>query len=149
MRDRTQRPARRIDEHVGSRRGPVPAYTSRMALRSTVVRFAFALLALASVSSAAPPGKAPVKPHACAADAKARATKLLALHSENDERASIAEGVTTVAPAKAPRGKGKLDVLEVTGYVYKAEYRMRFLYARIPGTCALLGQEILEQSNPY
>ncbi len=98
-----------------------------------------------ALASAAPPAKA----HACAADARARAAKLLALHTDGDERRAVADKVTTVPPAKAPRGKGKLDVLEVTGYVYKAEYRMRFLYAQIPGTCALLGQEILEQSNPY
>ena len=42
-----------------------------------------------------------------------------------------------------------LDVLEVWGYIYKAEYRMRFLYAQMPGTCVLMGQEILEASDPY
>jgi hypothetical protein len=109
---------------------------------------AFALASSYAPASAAPPAP-PAKAHACAADAKARAAKLLALHTESDDRRTVADKVTAVAPVKAARGKGKLDVLEVTGYVYKADYRMRFLYAHIPGTCALLGQEILEQSNPY
>jgi hypothetical protein len=26
---------------------------------------------------------------------------------------------------------------------------MRFLYAQMPGTCVLMGQEILEASDPY
>ena len=30
---------------------------------------------------------------------------------------------------------------------YKSEYRMRFIYARIPGQCALVGQEILEHTG--
>lgn len=46
-------------------------------------------------------------------------------------------------------GKGKFDVLGVMGGIYKAEYRMRFIYAQIKNTCALMGQEILELSNPY
>ncbi len=56
---------------------------------------------------------------------------------------------TAVAPIKAPVGKGKFDVLEVTGYIYKAEYRMHFIYAQIPDSCVLMGQEIIELSDPY
>ena len=40
-------------------------------------------------------------------------------------------------------------MLEVWGYIYKAEYRMRFIYAQIPDSCLLMGQEILEASDPY
>ena len=50
---------------------------------------------------------------------------------------------------KALRGEGRFDVLEVWGFIYKAEYRMHFLYAQIPGDCVLMGQEILEASDPY
>ena len=52
-------------------------------------------------------------------------------------------------PVKALKGSGKFDVLEVWGYIYKAEYRMRFIYAQIPDSCLLMGQEILEASDPY
>ena len=41
------------------------------------------------------------------------------------------------------------DVLEVWGHIYKADYRMRLIYAQIKGSCALMGQEILEASDPY
>ena len=54
-------------------------------------------------------------------------------------------------PLKALRGNGRLDVLEVWGYIYKAEYRMRFIYiqSKDKNSCALMGQEIIENSNPY
>jgi hypothetical protein len=42
----------------------------------------------------------------------------------------------------------QFDVLEVQGYVYRASYQMRLIYARIPGKCVLMGQEILERSHP-
>ena len=52
-------------------------------------------------------------------------------------------------PVKALKGNGRSDVLEVTGHVYKANYRMRLIYAQIKGSCLLMGQEILEASDPY
>jgi hypothetical protein len=52
-------------------------------------------------------------------------------------------------PVKALKGNGRFDVLEVTGHVYKANYRMRLIYAQIKGSCLLMGQEILEASDPY
>lgn len=84
--------------------------------------------------------------HPCSADATARAVKLLALHTDGDERAAVnARSVRALNPVRNPaNSKQKFDVLAVTGHVYKAEYRMRFLYAQIPGQCALVGQEILE-----
>jgi hypothetical protein len=57
--------------------------------------------------------------------------------------------VKTLPPVKALAGAGRFDVLEVWGYIYKAQYRMRFLYAQIPDACVLMGQEILEASDPY
>jgi hypothetical protein len=46
-------------------------------------------------------------------------------------------------------GNGRFDVLEVWGHIYKADYRMRLIYAQIKGSCALMGQEILEASDPF
>ncbi len=101
--------------------------------------------ALASVLLASSATHA-ASPHRCAADATSRAVKLLALHSEGDERAAVnAKSVRTVSPVRNPaNSKQKFDVLAVTGYVYKAEYRMRFLYAQTSHDCVLVGQEILE-----
>jgi len=37
--------------------------------------------------------------------------------------------------------------VEVWGYVYKGQYRMRFIYAQPPQNCVLMGQEILEYAD--
>jgi hypothetical protein len=100
--------------------------------------------------------------HACAGDALKRAEMLLRFHfvmEPGDPATKLANSetlnmgiddkVAVLKPIKALRGKGKLDVLEVQGYIYKANYRMRFIYAQTKGSCALLGQEILEQADPY
>jgi hypothetical protein len=105
------------------------------------------LLLLASTATAAAQGQ-----HPCADDAVARATPLLKLHLDDAELAkSIAiDGVPRILQAvKALRGDGRFDVLEVQGHVSKADYRMRFIYARIKGTCVLMGQEILDAGNPF
>jgi len=104
------------------------------------------VLAGAVIAAAAAPALA----HPCDSDARARAEPLLALHyGEPDVAAGIGDTVKQLPPLKALKGNGKFDVLEVWGYVYKAEYRMRFIYAQIPGTCVLMGQEIIEASDPY
>lgn len=100
--------------------------------------------------------------HPCSQDAKQRAENLLRLHFVMDAgdppshfsdqevtNLGIDEKVVVLKPIKALVGKGKLDVLEVQGYIYKANYRMRMIYAQIKGSCLLMGQEILEMSNPY
>lgn len=88
--------------------------------------------------------------HACAADAAKKGLALLRLHSDADDRASTDErSVRKIATVKALRGKGAFDVLEVEGSVYKASYRLRMIYAQMPGSCLLMGQEILERSDPY
>lgn len=104
-----------------------------------------ALAALLTVAAVAP-----AIAHPCDADARARAVPLLQLHFE-DPQAEVAVGdeVKELAPVRALEGSGKFDVLEVWGYIYKAEYRMRFIYAQISGTCLLMGQEIIEASDPY
>ena len=75
----------------------------------------------------------PAEAHPCDADTQARAVPLLRLHFE-DSQADVGVGdeVKALAPIKALKGSGKFDVLEVWGYIYKAEYRMRFIYAQIP-----------------
>lgn len=90
--------------------------------------------------------------HPCTGDAVARANKLLRYHVEDKTPApSVDDGTTArvLTPVSALKGPGKLDVLEVTSHIYKATYRMRFVYARVKGSCLLMGQEILEASNPY
>lgn len=111
---------------------------TRNFVRTLFAALAALLLALNATHAASP--------HQCAADATARAAKLLALHTEGDDRAAVsARTVKTLNPIRNPaNSKQKFDVLAVTGYAYKAEYRMRFLYAQISGQCALVGQEILE-----
>jgi hypothetical protein len=99
-------------------------------------------------------GSAAAAPHPCADDAIARGEKLLQFHFSDGE-AGLAENVgmgdevTVLPPIKALKGKGKFDVLEVMGFIYKAEYRIRLIYAQIPDACVLMGQEILEASDPY
>jgi hypothetical protein len=89
--------------------------------------------------------------HHCAKDAIARAKPLLELHFETKPEGggTIDDKVKVLPPIKALKGNGKLDVLETWGYIYKAEYRMRFIYAQIKDSCLLMGQEILESANPY
>ncbi|NDW06148.1 hypothetical protein [Jiella pacifica] len=87
--------------------------------------------------------------HPCADDARRRAADLLAFHFEQHLPAPIdlESDVSELPPVRAPVGAA-FDVLEIWGHIYRADYRMRFLYAQIPGTCALMGQEILENSDP-
>jgi len=89
--------------------------------------------------------------HPCAADAIAKGTPLLRFHYNVDSNQPVdVETNVKVLPAiKALKGNGRFDVIEVTGHVYKATYRMRFIYAQIKGSCTLMGQEILEASDPY
>jgi hypothetical protein len=86
--------------------------------------------------------------HRCANDARQRAEKLLRLHAETTQPISIDKDVKTIAPIRNPAdAKQQFDVLAINGFVYKAQYRMRFIYAQIEGTCALIGQEILEHTR--
>lgn len=114
------------------------------------MKFIATLALAAALVSSASAAKLP----ACAAAARTSAEALLRLHfgldaTEPTTNFSIDDKVTALAPIKALKGKGQFDVLEVWGYIYRAEYRMRFIYAQIPGECILMGQEILENSDPY
>jgi hypothetical protein len=110
------------------------------------VRFAMTalvLLATAAVTQA--------QTHACATDAVAKAALLLRFHGgvEASEPVDVEQNAKVLPPIKALKGNGRFDVLEVTGHIYKATYRMRLIYAQIKGSCLLMGQEILEASDPY
>jgi hypothetical protein len=85
--------------------------------------------------------------HHCSADAILQAKKLLDFHFGLDDRTAIDEHVTVLKPIKNPAGKGKFDVLEVYGHIYKGTYRMRFIYGQLADQCVLVGQEILEITN--
>ncbi len=89
--------------------------------------------------------------HPCARDAIDKARPLLELHhgEKLEGFGTVDDKVKVLPPIKALKGNGRLDVLEVWGYIYKAEYRMRFIYVQSKSGCALMGQEIIENSNPY
>ena len=111
------------------------------------------LTALAVVAGVA--GLAQAEPrHPCAADAIARAKPLLALQygvgaGGKLDTLAIDSRVRVLPAIRALKGKGRLDVLEVMGHIYRADYRMRFIYAQTKNDCALMGQEIIEVSDPY
>ena len=87
-------------------------------------------------------------PLQCEADALAQAEKLLAFHSDGDNRAEIVDHAKSLPSIVNPANKKqRFLVLEVMGYVYKGNYRMRFLYYPIKGDCLFMGQEILELSS--
>jgi hypothetical protein len=104
------------------------------------------ILALGCLILFLAPPVARAEDHRCAADALNRAKALLRFHNEGTSPdAEIHDGTEAmeVAPVRAPHGDGKFAVLEVTSHIYKATYRMRFIYMPLDG-CPLAGQEILE-----
>jgi hypothetical protein len=85
--------------------------------------------------------------HPCRKDALLRAEKLLSFFSGNDDRMEIDRQIKVLPSIRNPANRRqRLDVIEVWGFIYKAEYRMHFLYGRISG-CVLMGEEILEYSS--
>lgn len=86
--------------------------------------------------------------HRCAADAIKQAMALLVFHSGADTNVGVEQTAKQLPPLRNPVDRRQwFDVLEVQGYVYRAEYQMRLIYARVPGKCALMGQEIIELSR--
>ena len=99
------------------------------------------LLLLSSMSDAA-------STHHCSNIARDQAKKLLRFHFGSDDRIEIDKNVKILAPITNPANTKQLfDVLEVWGYVYKGQYRMRFIYARVPAKCILIGEEVLEYAS--
>ncbi len=87
--------------------------------------------------------------HRCAAEAVKQARALLIFHNGADVNVGVDDTAKVLPPLRNPVNPRQLfDVLEVRGYVYRANYQMRLIYARVPGTCALMGQEILERASP-
>jgi len=86
----------------------------------------------------------------CSEDAIKQARKLLEFHfAEKDNRMEIDKTVKELPSIQNPANKKqKFQVLEVWGYIYKGQYRMRFVYFHSGGSCVLMGQEILEYANP-
>ena len=104
-----------------------------------------AAIALGLVMAALAPPALAQPPHHCAGAAGEQARKLLAFHFGPDDRIEIDKLVKVLAPIRNPANRAqRFDVLEVWGHIYKGDYRMRFIYARLPGDCTLVGQEILE-----
>lgn len=86
----------------------------------------------------------------CSAEALIQAKKLLSFHSDDDERVEILadENVKELPSMRNPANKKqKFKVLEVYGYIYKGQYRMRFIYYHLGSDCVLMGQEVLEIAN--
>jgi len=86
--------------------------------------------------------------HRCAPAARDHAQKLLAFHVGGDDRIEIDTSVRTLLPMRNPANRlQRFDVLEVWGRIYKGQYRLRLIYARIPNECVLMGQEVLEYAS--
>ena len=101
------------------------------------------LLAAATAADAGQPA-----PHRCAEAASKQARALLAFHAGSGTAIDIDAEVRVLAPLRNPVNRRQmLDVLEVQGHVYRADYRLRLIYARIPGDCVLMGQEVIELSS--
>lgn len=118
--------------------------------KTLLIALAFACVSTGIVHAKAAP--------ACADDAAARAESLIKFHVTDggktpemaDDVAPVDVGdVTSVGRLKPLRGPGRYDVLEVTGYVIKAEYRVHLIYADMQGQCLLMGQEIIEVDSPF
>ena len=73
-----------------------------------------------------------------------QARKLLVFHFGDDERIEIDSTVEELAPIANPANENeKFKVLEVWGFIYRGQYRMRLTYYPMDGACVLMGQEIM------
>ena len=84
----------------------------------------------------------------CADEARRVGLQALKLLVDNDERAVLEDEVRVLPPVKALRGSRKLDVLEMTGDVYKAQYRVRVSFAPDQDLCVVMGFEVIDASDP-
>jgi hypothetical protein len=110
----------------------------------TMTRHALVLLLLAG-SCAAHATEGP----SCASDALSHAAPLLTLHFGEGDRISIGDEAKELPSIRNPANpRQRLKVYEVWGYIYKGQYRMRFIYhaSEVSG-CTLVGQEILEYAR--
>lgn len=94
-------------------------------------------------------GPALAQAPACAADAIEQALKLLRFHTEAGPQAQVDEVARPLPPVTNPANRRQqFAVLEVKGWVHKANYRLRLLYYPLDKQCLLMGQEVLELSSP-
>ena len=104
---------------------------------------AFVLAAACATNAPAQAGE-----HRCAADAREQARRLLVFHTETDRPVQVDADVRVLPSLANPAApKQRFDVLEAWGHLYKSKYRIRLLYAQVPGSCVLMGQEILEHAR--
>lgn len=88
-------------------------------------------------------------PTQCNKEATEQAKKLLAFHFGSDERIEIDPKIKELTPIRNPvNKKQQFAVLELWGYIYKGRYRMHLIYYRLPDSCLLMGQEVLEYASP-
>ena len=107
----------------------------------------YALIVAAAIGASSIPASAQTA-HRCAPAAREQAQKLLAFHAGADDRIEVDTAVRTLLPIRNPANRlQRFDVLEIWGRIYKGQYRMRFLYARLPKECVLMGQEVLEYAT--
>ncbi len=84
----------------------------------------------------------------CSDHAIDQAGKLLSFHSDDHDRVYINPEVKKLPPLRNPANPAqRFRVLEVWGSIYRADYRMRLLYADIDGECLLMGQEVLSHAS--
>src|SRR4026209_744348 len=114
-------------------------------------RAVVAICVAAGIALVTCPGSPPAWAQAayrCAPAAREQAQKLLALHVGGDDRIEIDKSVRTLLSMRNPANRlQRFDVLEVWGRIYKGQYRLRLIYARIPNECVLMGQEVLEYAS--
>jgi hypothetical protein len=111
-------------------------------VKTAVLAFLGALSILSTLAYSQPT-------HRCAQDAIKQAKALLIFHAGGEVNVGVDDQVKVLAPLRNPVNRRQFfDVLEVRGYVYRANYQMRLIYAQVPGACALMGQEILERASP-
>ncbi|MDP2714373.1 hypothetical protein [Rheinheimera sp.] len=84
----------------------------------------------------------------CSKEAFVQAKKLLAFHFGEDDRIEISPVADELPSIRNPVNKQqKFQVLQVGGLIYRAEYRMRFIYYHLDNSCLLMGQEILSLAD--
>ncbi len=81
-------------------------------------------------------------------DAIDQARKLLVFHFGDDERIEIDSTVKELMSVANPANENEqFKVLEVWGFIYRGQYRMRLTYYPVDGACVLMGQEIMEYAS--
>ena len=119
-----------------------------MSLKPSIICGLGIVVELTAMTLARPAPASAQTAHHCTSAASEQAQKLLVFHFGPDRRIEIDKSVRVLAPIRNPANTAqRLDVLEVWGRIYRGQYRMRFIYARVTKECVLMGQEILEYAS--